>query len=49
MTQLEKARKGIITDEIRFVAEVEGISPEELREKVAQGLVVFPQSKSQNL
>ncbi|GBD03110.1 Phosphomethylpyrimidine synthase [bacterium HR19] len=42
MTQLEKARKGIITDEMYYIAEQEGISPEELREKVAQGLVVIP-------
>jgi hydroxymethylpyrimidine synthase len=42
MTQLEKARKGIISEEMKYVAEVEGITPEELREKVANGLVVIP-------
>lgn len=42
MTQMEKARKGQITDEMGYVAEVENIDPEELRELVANGLVVIP-------
>ncbi len=44
MTQMEKAKRGIITDEMRYVAEREGISPEELREKVANGVVVIPRN-----
>jgi len=42
MTQMEKAKRGIITDEMRYIAEIEGIDPEELREKVANGVVVIP-------
>ncbi len=42
MTQLKKARKGIITEEMKYVAEQEGVSPEWLREKIERGLVVIP-------
>ncbi|MBB6217249.1 phosphomethylpyrimidine synthase [Anaerosolibacter carboniphilus] len=42
MTQLESARKGIITKEMEAAAELEGISPELLREGIAQGEIVLP-------
>jgi phosphomethylpyrimidine synthase len=42
MTQLEQARKGIITDAMKRVAQKENISPETLRDKVAAGIVVIP-------
>ncbi|MCK8817346.1 phosphomethylpyrimidine synthase ThiC [Natroniella sulfidigena] len=44
MTQLIKAREGIITNEMEVVAENEGVSAEEIREKVAEGLVVIPRN-----
>ena len=42
MTQIESARKGIITREIGEVAEDEGLAPEEIRALVASGEVVIP-------
>lgn len=41
MTQIEEAKKGIITPEMEKVAKAEGIEKEELLEKVAQGRVVI--------
>lgn len=40
MTQLESARKGIVTPEMRHIAEKESVSIEELMENVAAGKVV---------
>jgi phosphomethylpyrimidine synthase len=45
MTQLEKAREQMITDEMRRVAEAEHVDVEELRQRIAQGHVVIPASK----
>ncbi|MDI6871842.1 MAG: phosphomethylpyrimidine synthase ThiC [Bacillota bacterium] len=42
MTQVEKARRGEITPQMREVAEAEGLPAEEIREMVARGLVVIP-------
>ncbi|MDI6703639.1 MAG: phosphomethylpyrimidine synthase ThiC [bacterium] len=42
MTQRERAIKGEITDEVKYVAEKEGIDPEVLRTKIATGKVVIP-------
>lgn len=42
MTQLEAARKGIITREMEIAAERENMSPAELREKIARGEAVLP-------
>ncbi|NQT35676.1 phosphomethylpyrimidine synthase ThiC [bacterium] len=42
MTQLSLAREGIITEAMRKVAEDEGLSPEEIRDKVSAGRVVIP-------
>ena len=39
MTQLESARAGIITDEMRFVAAREDLEPELIRDEVARGLI----------
>ena len=41
-TQMEAAKKGIITPEMKIVAEKEYIEPEELRELVAKGEVAIP-------
>ncbi|BCL60267.1 hypothetical protein DGMP_09600 [Desulfomarina profundi] len=41
-TQIELARQGVITREMRCVAEDEGFIPEEIRKRVAEGKVVIP-------
>ncbi|AWR86185.1 phosphomethylpyrimidine synthase ThiC [Meiothermus taiwanensis] len=42
MTQLEAARKGIVTEAMAYVAQSEGLEPEFVRERVAAGRVVIP-------
>src|SRR6266496_6548565 len=42
MTQLESARKGIITDEMHYVAKREDLEPELVRDEVARGRMVIP-------
>jgi phosphomethylpyrimidine synthase len=42
MTQIEAARKGIVTEQIAQVAEDEGLAPELVRERVATGEIVIP-------
>lgn len=42
MTQMELARKGEITSAMARVAEREGLDPEVIRERVAEGTVVIP-------
>src|ERR1700736_1631395 len=42
MTQIEAARRGVITRQMNEVAEDEGLSGEEIRELVASGAVVIP-------
>ncbi len=49
MTQIEQARAGELTDELRAVAEAEGVEPEALREKVASGRVVIPANATRTL
>lgn len=46
ITQMEAARKGIITKEMEIVSEYEMISKEALRELVANGQVVIPANKN---
>ena len=41
-TQMEAAKKGIITKEMEVVAKKENLNPESIREKVAKGLVAIP-------
>ncbi|WP_216917334.1 phosphomethylpyrimidine synthase ThiC [Nocardia noduli] len=41
-TQLAWARRGIVTPEMRFIAEREGVTPELVREEVAAGRAVIP-------
>ncbi len=45
MTQIEAARKGIITDEMRFVAQREDLDAELIRDEVARGRMVIPANK----
>jgi phosphomethylpyrimidine synthase len=42
MTQIESARKGIITDEMHYVAKREDLDPELIRDEVARGRMVIP-------
>ncbi len=42
MTQLEKAKKGVTTKEMKKVAKAEGIPAEFVRKKVANGEIVIP-------
>jgi len=49
MTLIEKAKNGILTDEIRRVAEEEGLSPESIREGIAQGKIVIPKNRNRTL
>ncbi|ADN01119.1 phosphomethylpyrimidine synthase ThiC [Spirochaeta thermophila] len=46
MTQLEAARKGIITSQMEEVARKEGRTPEEIRALVAEGAVVIPANRN---
>lgn len=41
-TQMELARQGKVTEAMAYVAEAEGVPPEEIREKVAAGVAVIP-------
>src|SRR5438132_13656749 len=45
MTQIEAARKGIITDETRYVAAREDLDAELIRAEVARGRMVIPANK----
>src|SRR3984957_20314832 len=45
MTQMEAARKGVVTDEMRYVAEREDLDAELIRDEVARGRMVIPANK----
>lgn len=45
-TQMDAARKGIVTKEMQAVAEYENIAVEEIRELVAKGQVAIPANKN---
>lgn len=45
-TQMDAAKKGIITEEMRIVAEKEKMKVEELRNLIAEGKVVIPANKN---
>jgi len=42
LTQMEQARKGQLTDQIRKIADIEGISSQKLLKRVATGKIVIP-------
>ena len=44
MTQMEKAKRGTITEEMRYVAAVEGVDPEDLRRRIAAGVAIVPRN-----
>src|SRR5437588_11584035 len=45
MTQIEAARKGVVTDEMHYVARREDLAPELIRDEVARGRMVIPANK----
>jgi phosphomethylpyrimidine synthase len=45
MTQIEAARRGVVTDEMKFVAVREDLEPELVRDEVARGRMVIPANK----
>src|ERR1700682_1243395 len=45
MTQIEAARKGLITDEMHYVAKREDLAAELIRDEVARGRMVIPANK----
>ena len=42
VTQLHYARRGLITEEMRFVAIREGVTPEFVRDEIAAGRAIIP-------
>lgn len=44
MTRIESARQGTITDEIKYVAETEGVAAEVVRNRLASGKIVIPRN-----
>ena len=46
MTQLEEARNGRISEEMKICAEIEGVSPEFIRKGVAEGTIVVVRNNS---
>jgi len=49
LTQFESAKSGIITPEMKMVAEAEGIAPEVLMARMAAGRVVIPKNLHRDL
>jgi len=49
MTLIEEAKNGMLTDEIRRVAEQEDLSPEFIREGIVQGKIVIPKNRNRTL
>jgi 5-hydroxybenzimidazole synthase len=47
-TQIELAREGVVTAQMATVAADEGVTPEYVREKVAQGRIVIPWNRIRN-
>ena len=45
-TQMDAAKKGIITKEMQTVADKEGLDPELIRERVAKGTIAIPANKN---
>ena len=45
MTQIEKAKQGVVTPEMEYVAKRENLDPELIRDEVARGRMVIPANK----
>ena len=41
-TQMHYAKKGIITEEMEYIAKIENLSPELIRSEVARGRLIIP-------
>ncbi|MGO9388029.1 MAG: phosphomethylpyrimidine synthase [Methanobacterium sp.] len=48
MTQMDDARKGIITQEMKSVAEIENVDEEFIRKSIANGTIVIPNNVGRN-
>ncbi|KZX12061.1 phosphomethylpyrimidine synthase [Methanobrevibacter filiformis] len=48
MTQLEDAKKGIITEEMKAIAKMENISEEKITRRISEGTVVIPKNINRN-
>ena len=48
MTQMDDARKGIITQEMKLVAEIENVDEEFIRKSIANGTIVIPNNVGRN-
>ncbi|ACX72498.1 thiamine biosynthesis protein ThiC [Methanocaldococcus vulcanius M7] len=48
MTQMDDAKKGIITEEMKTISKKEKIDPEKLRRYIAMGYVVIPKNKNRD-
>lgn len=48
MTQMDDAKKGIITEEMKAVAKAENVTEEFIRKSVAQGTIVIPHNVGRN-
>jgi phosphomethylpyrimidine synthase len=44
MTQMEQAKRGRVTEAMRYVAAVEGMDPDDLRARIAAGLAIIPKN-----
>ena len=42
MTQMQQAREGVVTEEMKQAARYEGVEPEEIRQGLAEGTIVIP-------
>ncbi|GAG24468.1 unnamed protein product, partial [marine sediment metagenome] len=49
MTQLELARSGSISPQMKLVAEAEGVAPEFIRQGIADGNIVIPANRKHEL
>jgi len=49
MTQLEMAKAGKISGEMKRIAKVEGVSPEFIRRGIARGTIVIPKNKNRSI
>lgn len=49
MTRMEIARSGVISDEVRECAKAEGMDPEIMRQKVAEGVVCIVRNKLRDI
>ncbi|MBD3418735.1 MAG: phosphomethylpyrimidine synthase ThiC [Chitinivibrionales bacterium] len=49
MTRVEQAAKGLISDEVKYVADKEGVTPEHIRCGVADGSIVISRNKNHDV